>query len=62
MLPEEAWFKHYYSPMEARLDELRSKYAGDAVAESVLQECADEIDFYRRYRDYYGYCFFVLAR
>ncbi len=62
IFPEEAWWENYYAPIETRLADLRSRYARDAVAQSVLEENRDEIELYRRYKEYYGYCFFVLAR
>ncbi|MEM9408944.1 MAG: methyltransferase domain-containing protein, partial [Acidobacteriota bacterium] len=58
-LPESAWLEHYYDPMERTLEGLRTRYAGDDVALSVLEECQFEIDVYRRYSDVYGYQFFV---
>lgn len=62
VLPEEAWWDDYYSPMTARISELRSKYKGNTVAESVLAECEEEIEFRQRYSDFYNYGFFVLAK
>ncbi len=61
VLPAEAWWQGYYSPMEARLAELKAKYDGDSVAESVLAECQEEIECFRRYHDFYSYGFFVMA-
>jgi SAM-dependent methyltransferase len=61
VLPERAWWDHYYRPMERRLAELAPKYAGDALAEAVLRAHEDEIAAYRRYAAYYGYAFLVLA-
>ena len=61
VLPEAAWWDHYYTPIEARVGVLRSKYSNDPVAEIVLRECEEEVEFYRKYSRYYGYCFLVLA-
>jgi ubiquinone/menaquinone biosynthesis C-methylase UbiE len=60
VLPEEAWWE-YYEPKKQRLDLLASKYAGDAVAESLLRETAEEIVSYRKYSQYYGYVFLVMT-
>ena len=59
-LPDEAWWEHYYRPMEARLAEIRPRYEGDDVALAVLAECQSEIDVHREHSDSYGYQFFVL--
>lgn len=61
-LPEEAWWDDFYTPMEARIAELRSAYSGDRAALNVLDELAAEPEIHRRYSDYYAYEFFVARR
>jgi ubiquinone/menaquinone biosynthesis C-methylase UbiE len=61
VLPESAWWE-YYGPMSRRLELLASKYAGDASAEAMLRETAKEIATYRKYSEYYGYVFLVVAK
>jgi ubiquinone/menaquinone biosynthesis C-methylase UbiE len=61
VLPESAWWEHYYTPMEKRVAQLTPRYAGDAVAAQVLQACREEIEIYRAFAGYYGYVFLVLA-
>ena len=60
ILPESAWWEHYYTPMEARLDRLEVAYANDRGAQAVLADCRVEIDYYRRYPNCYGYLFLVM--
>lgn len=62
VLPEEAWWENYYTPMEARILALRDKYSDDSEVLSILDSCVEEIDHFRRYSDCYGYAFFVLKR
>jgi ubiquinone/menaquinone biosynthesis C-methylase UbiE len=59
VLPENAWWDDYYTPMKARLDSLCEKYKGDLIAKPVLDYSYLEIDLYRRYSDYYGYVFLI---
>lgn len=61
-LPDEAWWDHFYRPMEIRLEQLRSKYTGDTDALAVLDQLAQEPAMHRRYADYYAYEFFVACR
>lgn len=58
-LPDEAWWDDYYTPMEARIVEMREKYANDGEALAVLDELAREPAMHRVYGEYYGYEFFV---
>jgi len=61
-LPESAWLDHFYLPMEERISVLREKYSDNRTAQEVLDEAQKEMDFYRRYSDYYGYEFFVMRK
>ena len=61
-LPDEAWWDDFYTPMERRIEELRSTFAGDAEALSVLDRLAEEPEMHRRHSCYYAYEFFVVRR
>lgn len=61
-LPDEAWWDDFYSPMERRIEELRKRYAGDAQAQAILDQLAQEPDMHRRLGTAYGYAFFVARR
>jgi SAM-dependent methyltransferase len=58
-LPEAAWWDDYYRPMQKRLEDLADRFLDDPEAEIVLLEAQDEIECYRRYSTYFGYCFYV---
>lgn len=59
LLPADAWWTHYYTPLEQRINRLRSHYADNADALKVLASHQQEIDLFRRYSDYYGYVFYI---
>jgi len=61
-LPDSAWWDDYYTPMLARLEELKRLNAGMAEAAEVYARCEAEIDMFRRYSVCYGYTFFVLRK
>jgi hypothetical protein len=61
-LPDEAWWDDFYTPMEARINELRLLYAGDAESLAVLDQLAAEPELHRQYSEYYAYEFFVARR
>lgn len=61
-LPDEAWWTDFYTPMEARVGELRRAYAGDAEALAVLDHIAAEPELHRRHAAAYAYEFFVARR
>lgn len=61
-LPDEAWWDDFYTPMEARIAELRGKYANDDEASAILDRLAEEPQMHRRFSDFYAYEFFVVRR
>lgn len=61
-VPDEAWWEDFYTPMEARIAQLRVRYAGDAEASAVLDQLAEEPAAHRRYSGFYAYEFFVARR
>ena len=61
-LPDEAWWDDFYTPMEARIAELRRTYANDMEALAILDQLAGEPEMYRSYSDFYAYEFFVARR
>lgn len=61
-LPDEAWWRDFYTPMETRLEELRRKYRADDEALAVLDQLGQEPEMHRRHSGYYAYEFFVARR
>jgi SAM-dependent methyltransferase len=59
-LPASAWWTDFYTPMEARVRELRLAHAADARAATALDAIQAEIDLHRRFGAWYSYEFFVL--
>jgi SAM-dependent methyltransferase len=60
VLPEAGWWDEYYTPLEARVNMLREKYAEDAEALAVLDGTQQEIDLYRNCSSSYGYVFYLM--
>ena len=61
-LPDEAWWNDFYTPMEARIAQLREKYDSDLEASAILGQIAREPELHRRHSDFYAYEFFVARR
>ncbi|WP_026573461.1 class I SAM-dependent methyltransferase [Bacillus sp. UNC438CL73TsuS30] len=62
VLPESAWWKDYYTPLEDRLSLLREKYKDHEDALKVIDDTQQEIDLYRNYHEYYGYVFYLFQK
>lgn len=61
-LPDEAWWTDFYTPMERRIDALRTHYAGDAEANAILDQLATEPALHRLHSRFYAYEYFVARR
>ncbi|MFC1896788.1 SAM-dependent methyltransferase, partial [Thermodesulfobacteriota bacterium] len=59
VLPESAWWRHYYTPLEKKLVALREDYKDNPEALVMIELHEREIDLFRKYSDYYGYVFYV---
>ncbi|MDY6917368.1 MAG: methyltransferase domain-containing protein [Chloroflexota bacterium] len=61
-LPEDAWWTEYYAPLERRIGELRTKYAGNREALAVLDGQQAEVELFRNHMAWYGSAFFVMRK
>ncbi|MBX3730820.1 MAG: class I SAM-dependent methyltransferase [Candidatus Sumerlaeia bacterium] len=61
-LPDEAWWEDFYTPMEARIEELRRKYADDCEALAVVGLLAQEPAMHRAHSSWYAYEFLVARK
>lgn len=60
LLPENAWWDDFYSPLEEQLKIFREKHAGNPDALGIIEALQTEIDLFRQYSEYYGYIFFIM--
>ncbi len=61
-LPKSSWLDSYYLPMEEELCRLNKKYQGNEIALGIFEEMKKEINFYKKFSDFYGYEFFIMQR
>ena len=61
-LPDAAWWDDYYTPLAAKLPDLKRRYADDPMALTVVAMTEREIDMRRRFGEAYGYVFFVARK
>jgi serine/threonine-protein kinase HipA len=60
VLPQKAWWDEYYTPIEARVADLRPEAAEDPVLATVLDQNEREIAICRRYGDAVGLVFYLM--
>jgi SAM-dependent methyltransferase len=61
-LPDEAWWKEYYDPLEQKLSGMAEQAAGNPDAMAILDMTRKEIALFRQYPGEYGYQAFLIRK
>ena len=62
ILPENCWTEHYHAPQAKVQKDFLNKYAGNKTAEEFIAFQRYETQLYRKYKDFYGYVFFIAKK
>jgi len=62
LLPEDAWWDLYYTPLEKQLKKAEIKYKDDPKAMEMINEEYREIELFRKYNQWYGSVFYVMQK
>ena len=61
-LPHDFWWSEFYVPLEHRIGELESRYAGDRAATAALEEERRDVELYRQHSSWYGSAFYLMQK
>lgn len=59
IIPVECWTEYFYAPQEKSRKEFLSRYAGNPAAVMLAENQVHEEKLYNKYKDYYGYVFYI---
>ena len=59
ILPENCWIEHFYEPQLPAMKAFLEKYKGNKAAEDFIANQRHEEELYYKYKEYYGYAFFI---
>lgn len=59
ILPENCWTEHFYPPQVEAQEKFLKKYSGNKTAEDFIAGQRHETRLYYKYKDYYGYAFYI---
>lgn len=62
ILPENCWLEHYFNPLIKVQDLFLTRYAGNKVVEEFITFQRQDAEMYRKYKDYYGYVFYIAKK
>ncbi len=58
-LPENCWIDNYFIPQKARQEEFLKEHAENKTVEDMIAFLRREADLYSKYKQYYGYVFYI---
>jgi ubiquinone/menaquinone biosynthesis C-methylase UbiE len=58
-LPEKCWTDNYFIPREVAEKALFEKHTGNKMAEAFIKNNKYEVELYSKYKQYYGYVFYI---
>ncbi len=59
ILPENCWTDHFYAPQKPAQEAFLKKYAGNNTVEDFIAMERHEMQLYTRFKEYYGYVFYI---
>ncbi len=59
ILPENCWTDNFYLVQVKARESFLKKYAGDPTVEAFMANEKHEAELYSKYKDYYGYVFYI---
>lgn len=59
ILPENCWTDHFYSLQISAQEKFLKTYAGNKTAEELVANQRHEAELYYKYKEYYGYAFYI---
>ena len=59
ILPENCWTEHFYMPQVAAQEAFLEKHKGNKPAEEFIANQRHETQLYYKYKNYYGYVFYI---
>jgi SAM-dependent methyltransferase len=59
ILPEICWTEHFFDPQVEAQEAFLKKHDGNAAAEDLIEYMRHEALLYSKYKNYYGYAFYI---
>lgn len=62
ILPDVCWLDNYYNPLLDSHKDFMEKFSDNGTAKLIVERDIKEVDFYKKYRDYYSYGFYIAQK
>lgn len=61
-LRPQSWMDEYYQPLEEKFEVFLERHHHSELARKIVDDHMAEIDWYRKYREYYSYGFYMARK
>jgi ubiquinone/menaquinone biosynthesis C-methylase UbiE len=61
-IPEYCWIKNYYQPIQEYFPRFLEHHGNSPEARNFVDEMHQEIEMFERFREYYGYAFYIAQK
>lgn len=61
-IDEKCWLENYYAQNELRFEEFELKYQGNKLVKEFIEIELEEIEYYKKFKDYFGYVFYIFQK
>ncbi len=62
VLTENCWLENYYIPLQSHHEEFLKRHNNDPEAREIIEMEKEEFEFYKKYKDYFSYGFFIAQK
>lgn len=62
ILSEDCWMDNYYTPLLDGHKAFLERFGRNETSEMIVERDMQEVAFYKKYRDYYNYAFFIAQK
>lgn len=62
ILPESCWIDNYYNSVTQQKEAFLQKHCFSPLSSDLVKSLEEEIDFYMKYKQYYGYVFYIAQK
>ncbi len=62
ILPENCWTEHYFATLVRAEEIFLDKYVGNKTAEEFVEYQRHDAELYRKYKEFYGYVFYIAKK
>lgn len=62
VFPESCWTEHYFAPCRKMQEAFLKKHAGNRTAGELIEGQRHEMELYDKYKEFYGYVFFIARK